>query len=83
MAVTYDFPHMPEFLRMEDLAGTYEKLTGHAPRDLDWYFLYSALQLGIVYLRTGMRSVHFGEREAPGDADELIMNATTLTALVG
>ena len=83
MAVTYGFPHMPDFLRMEDLAGTYEKLTGHAPRDLEWYFLYSALQLGIVYLRTGMRSVRFGEREAPGDADELIMNAATLTALIG
>jgi aminoglycoside phosphotransferase (APT) family kinase protein len=83
MAVDYGFPHMPDFLRTEDLAATYERLSGHTPRDTDWYTVYSALQLGIVYLRTGMRSVRFGEREAPADADELIMNATTIAALVG
>jgi aminoglycoside phosphotransferase (APT) family kinase protein len=80
MAVTYGFPHMPEFLRMEDLAATYERLAGHEPRDLEWYTRYAALQLGIVYLRTGMRSVRFGEREAPGDADELLMNSAALAA---
>lgn len=83
MAVTYGFPHMPDFLRIEDLATTYERLTGNTPRDLDWYFLYAALQLGIVYLRTGMRSVRFGEREAPSDPDELLMNGETLRALIG
>lgn len=82
MATTYGFPHMPDFMRLEDLAATYERLTGHAPRDLDWYVLYSGLQLGIVYMRTGMRSVHFGDREAPADADELIMNGAALTALM-
>lgn len=83
MAVAYGFPHMPDFLRLEDLATTYERLTGHTPRDLDFYYRYAALQLAIVYLRTGMRSVRFGEREVPGDADELIMNADTLRALLG
>lgn len=83
MAVAYGFPHMPDFLRLEQLATAYERLTGRAPRDLDWYFVYAALQLGIVYLRTGMRSVRFGEREAPADADELIMNADALRALIG
>jgi aminoglycoside phosphotransferase (APT) family kinase protein len=83
MAVTYGFPHMPDFLRLDDLATTYERLTGRTPRHLEWYALYAALQLGIVYLRTGMRSVHFGEREVPGDADELIMNADALRSLMG
>jgi aminoglycoside phosphotransferase (APT) family kinase protein len=83
MAIAYGFPHMPDFLRMEDLAASYEGLSGHTPRHLDFYFLYAALQLAIVYLRTGMRSVRFGEREAPADADELIMNADTLRALLG
>jgi aminoglycoside phosphotransferase (APT) family kinase protein len=82
MAVTYGFPHMPDFLRLEDLAATYERLTGNTPRDLDWFVVYSALQLGIVYLRTGMRSVRFGEREAPADADELLMNGAALAALI-
>jgi aminoglycoside phosphotransferase (APT) family kinase protein len=82
MAVTYGFPHMPDFLKLDDLAATYERLSGHTPRDLNWYVLYSALQLGIVYLRTGMRSVHFGEREAPADADELVMNAAAIEKLI-
>lgn len=82
MAVTYGFPHMPAFLLLEDLATTYERLTGHAPRNLEWYFVYAALQLGIVYLRTGVRAVHFGEREAPADADELLLNADGLRALI-
>ena len=38
-------------------------LTGHAPRDLDWYATYAALQYAIVFLRTGARAVHFGEIE--------------------
>lgn len=83
MAVTYGFPHMPEFLSLDDVAATYERLSGRTPRHLDWYVVYSALQLGIVYLRTGMRSVRFGERDAPADADELIMNADGLRRLVG
>jgi aminoglycoside phosphotransferase (APT) family kinase protein len=83
MAVAYGFPHMPDFLRLEDLASTYERLTRKTPRDLDWYFVYAALQLGIVYLRTGMRSVRFGERDRPADADELLMNADGLRSLIG
>jgi aminoglycoside phosphotransferase (APT) family kinase protein len=82
MAVTYGFPNMPGFLAAEDVAATYERITGRAPRDLLWYRTYAALQLGIVYLRTGQRSVHFGEREAPGDADELLMNAAQLNRLM-
>lgn len=82
MAVTYGFPHMPDFLRLDDLAATYERLTGHEARDLDWYVAYSAVQLGVVYLRTGMRSVHFGERAAPADADELLLNGAAIARLI-
>jgi aminoglycoside phosphotransferase (APT) family kinase protein len=83
MAAQYGFAGMPGFLRAEDVAGTYEELSGHTPRDLEWFEVYSALQFAIVFLRTGQRSVHFGEREAPVNADELIMNATTLRSLIG
>ena len=82
MAQQYGFPGMPGFLRLEDAATTYERLSGRSPRDLDWYTTYSCLQFAIVMLRTGHRSVHFGERAAPLDADELIMNSPTLTALI-
>ena len=32
------------------------------------------MQWGIVGLRTGLRQVHFGEREMPDDVDELLLN---------
>lgn len=83
MAAQYGFPGMAHFLRPEDAATTYEQLSGHAPRDLDWYQVYSALQLGIVFLRTGQRSVRFGEREAPSDPDDLLINAATIRSLIG
>jgi aminoglycoside phosphotransferase (APT) family kinase protein len=83
MAAKYGFPGMPHFLRLEDAAETYERLAGHAPRDLDWYVTYSGLQLGIVFLRTGIRSVRFGERAAPKSTEELVSNASWLAARMG
>jgi aminoglycoside phosphotransferase (APT) family kinase protein len=65
---------MPGFLRLEDVASTYERRAGHAPRDLAWYGTYAALQYAIVFLRTGARAVHFGEMERPAVTDDLIMN---------
>jgi aminoglycoside phosphotransferase (APT) family kinase protein len=82
MAGLYGFPGMPDFLRPDDGAATYEKLTGHTPRYLDWYMTYSCLQLAIVYLRTGQRSVRFGEREAPANPDEFLMNGATLAKMI-
>lgn len=81
MAAQYGFPGMADFLRRDDVAAEYERRSGHSPRDLDWYIAYAAVQFGIVGLRTGQRSVHFGERDAPGSADELVMNAAALSAL--
>jgi len=83
MASKYGFPGMPHFMRPEDAAGTYERITGHAARDLDWYITYSALQLAIVYLRTGLRSVRFGERPAPQSTDELVTNASEIAERIG
>jgi aminoglycoside phosphotransferase (APT) family kinase protein len=72
---------MPDFLRADDVCAHYESLTGHAPRDLDFYRRYSALQWGIVFLRTGQRQMHFGEREAPAEPEELIYNRAQLDRL--
>jgi aminoglycoside phosphotransferase (APT) family kinase protein len=82
LAAQFGLPGMPAFLRPEDAAATYEGLTGHSPRDLDWYVTYSCLQLAIVFLRTGQRQVHFGDRPQPADADELLMNGPTLAAMI-
>jgi aminoglycoside phosphotransferase (APT) family kinase protein len=74
IAATMGLGGMPDFLRLEDVAGTYERLTGHTLRDLAWFGTYAALQYSIVFLRTGARQVHFGEIERPATPDDLIMN---------
>ena len=73
---------MPDFLRHDDVAATYERLTGHTLRDLAWYGTYAALQYAIVFLRTGARSVHFGEIERPASPDDLIMNRDPLERML-
>lgn len=74
---------MPDFLRPDDVLGRYEALTGHAVRDLHFYLVYSAVQWAITFLRTGQRSVRFGERSMPDDVDELILNRDPLLELLG
>ncbi|MDQ1698113.1 MAG: hypothetical protein QOJ03_3466 [Frankiaceae bacterium] len=72
LASSLGLPGMPDFLRADDVTARYEELTGHAPRDFAFYLTYAALQWGVVFLRTGQRQAHFGEREMPADAEELI-----------
>jgi aminoglycoside phosphotransferase (APT) family kinase protein len=82
IAAGYGLGGMPDFLRMDDVAATYERSTGHTPRHLDWYATYAAVQYAIVFLRTGFRSVHFGEREMPDEVDDLIMNRDALERML-
>jgi aminoglycoside phosphotransferase (APT) family kinase protein len=72
LAESLGLPGMPAFLRRDDVAARYETLTGHPPRDLDFYLTYAALQWGVVFLRTGQRQAHFGERETPADPEDFI-----------
>jgi aminoglycoside phosphotransferase (APT) family kinase protein len=73
---------MPGFLRADDVAARYEALTGHTPRDLAFYGTYSAVQYAIVFLRTGARSIHFGEAEMPAAVDDLILNREQIEAML-
>jgi aminoglycoside phosphotransferase (APT) family kinase protein len=67
-----EMPGMPHFLREEDVKATYEQLTGVALGDLNWFHLYNAVQWSIVFMRTGARSIHFGEIERPDDIESLM-----------
>ena len=75
-------PGVADFLRRDEVAAYYEKRTGHTPRDLDFYTAYAALQYAIVFLRTGSRSVHFGEQPMPDDPDELLFNREPLERML-
>jgi aminoglycoside phosphotransferase (APT) family kinase protein len=82
LASGYGMPGMPEFMRWDDVAAAYEKQTGYAPRDLEFYGMYCAVQWAIVFLRTGQRSVHFGERESPENVDEFIMHRDSVERML-
>ncbi len=75
-------PGMPAFLRREDVAAHYERVSGHAASDLAFYELYAALRHGIVMARIHARRVHFGEAEWPEDVDSVIPHRETLERML-
>jgi aminoglycoside phosphotransferase (APT) family kinase protein len=82
LARIFELPGMPHFMRRDDVASTYEALTGHTPRDLDFYMAYAAVQWGIVFVRTGLRAVHFGEEQMPTNVDDFIRNRESLERML-
>lgn len=82
VAAQYGLPGMPDFLRRDDVATTYETLTGHPPKDLDFYLMYAALRHGIIMSRIQRRAIHFGEATMPDDVDDLIAHRATLEAML-
>lgn len=73
---------LPDFLRAEDVAETYERLTGHVVQDLPWYLTYAALRHAIIMSRISERMVHFGEAEPVADPDDRIPHRATLEAML-
>jgi aminoglycoside phosphotransferase (APT) family kinase protein len=82
LTTKYGMPGMPDFLERDRVAATYERLSGYAPRDLDFFTMYAALRHGIVMSQVQRRAIHFGEAEMPADIDDLIMHRSTLEAMV-
>ncbi|MFJ8821848.1 phosphotransferase family protein [Streptomyces sp. NPDC102467] len=73
---------LPGFLRRDRVEARYAELTGHTPRDMDFYTLYAALRHAVVMLRVAYRQVHFGEAAVPADPDMLILHHDSLRAMV-
>ena len=82
MATFFELGGMPHLLRREDVASTYESLTGYTLRDLDFFFVYTAVQWAIVFLRTGQRAIHFGDQDRPSDVDEMLRNREPLEQML-
>lgn len=82
LAAKFEVPGLPDFLRIDDVAGEYEQLGGRTPRHLDWYTVYAALRYAIVSVRTTKRGVHFGQQEMPDDLDDLVMHREGLERLL-
>ncbi|WP_306320716.1 MULTISPECIES: phosphotransferase family protein [unclassified Streptomyces] len=73
---------LPDFLRRDRVEARYAQLTGHTPRDMDFYTLYAALRHAVVMLRVAYRQIHFGEATVPADPDTLILHHDSLRAMV-
>lgn len=82
IAVDAGLPGMPSFMRTADVCSTYEKATGHAPRDLGFYTLYAALRHAVVMSRVARRQVLFGEIPPPEDPDDMIMHRVSLEQML-
>jgi aminoglycoside phosphotransferase (APT) family kinase protein len=82
IATQMGLPGMPHFLRRDDVTSTYESLTGHTPRDMDFHTMYAALRHGIVMSQVQRRAIHFGEGVMPDDVDDLIMHRAMLEAML-
>ncbi len=82
IAVGAGLPGLPDFLRLEDVASSYERASGRTPRDLDFYFTYAALRHGIIMARIHRRMVHFGQSEWSDDPDGMIPHRDALQRMI-
>ncbi|MRH86641.1 phosphotransferase [Nocardia sp. SYP-A9097] len=78
----FGLPGMPHFMREEDLVAAYRELTGAEIGDLTWYHVHSAVNWGVLFMRTGARSIHFGEIERPDDIETLMHHRALFERLV-
>lgn len=52
------------------------------PDDMHFHLVYAATRTATVMARIGRRSIMLGDREAPENADELVLNAGVLRGLL-
>lgn len=82
IAGMFDHPGLPDFLRREDVVTEYRNLTGHVPRELDFYVVYAAVRHAIVMARIKRRMIHFHEDTVPDDPDDYVLHRASLDALL-
>ncbi|HEY7106315.1 MAG TPA: phosphotransferase family protein, partial [Acidimicrobiia bacterium] len=65
---------MPHFMRPSEVLTEYERLTGYAVRDFEWFALWNATRYSMISLRINERNAHFTGMPVPEDMDDMIMN---------
>jgi aminoglycoside phosphotransferase (APT) family kinase protein len=75
-------PGLPDMACRDEVVATYESLSGHRIRDLDWYLLYAALRHGIVMSQIRRRMIHFGEATVPDDVDDYILHRAAIERML-
>jgi aminoglycoside phosphotransferase (APT) family kinase protein len=82
LAVRFEMPGLPDFMRPDDVIVQYESLTGHTPIAFDWFEVFAALRFAIVSVRTSTRGIAYGQMEQPDDPDDLVMFRALLDAML-
>jgi len=82
IAERFGYPGMPDFMDRDRVVATYAKLTGHEPVDCDWFLVYAELRQALTSIRVSSRMVAFGERAAPEDPEDLIIERDHLEEVV-
>ncbi|MRH90011.1 phosphotransferase [Nocardia sp. SYP-A9097] len=82
IAVRFDQPGLPDYLRRGDVERLYEEFSGYTPQQMDWHLTYAALRNGIVMARIKRRAIHFGEDIRPTDPDDYVLHRPMLEALL-
>ncbi|HEY1840620.1 MAG TPA: phosphotransferase family protein [Mycobacterium sp.] len=83
LAALASLPGMAGFMQPDEVCATYSALTGVELDDLHWFYVYSALMYGCVFMRTGARRIHFGEMDKPDDVEALFYHGALLKRLIG
>jgi len=82
IAVRYGYKGVPGLLEREQVLKDYAEHSKHKPRDVAWYLVYAELRQALTSIRVSSRAVHFGERAAPDDPQDLIIDRDHLEAVI-
>ncbi|MEU4414767.1 phosphotransferase family protein [Nocardia salmonicida] len=82
IAIKFDQPGLPDYLRRSQIEELYRECTGYTLLDMDWHLTYAALFNGICMARIKLRAIHFGEDTAPEDPDDYVLHRPMLEALL-
>lgn len=82
VAARYGHVGLPNLLEPARFVAAYEAATGHVVRDLEWHLVYAELRQAITSIRVSGRAIHVGEREAPADPQDLIIDRAHLEELI-
>jgi len=73
---------LPDLFPAQRVAETYERLSGQAVSDLDWYRAYAGLRHAIIMARIVARMVSFGQAEFPEDPSDAVPHRPFLEKVV-
>jgi aminoglycoside phosphotransferase (APT) family kinase protein len=73
LAEKFEMPGIPDFMQRDEVARTYEQMTGRAVGALEWFEVFAALRFAVVSIRTSTRAIAYGTMEKPDDPDDLVM----------